>query len=344
MNNIEYRRLGATGVQVPAMGVGTQSWGKKEFGYGKSYTRDDLFGAYKTSLDAGIRFFDTSESYASGLCEQLLGEFRRQDGRPIVVASKFTPHKLYDPSDRRSHTDIMPTLDGSLQRLGIDAVDLYQLHYPVPRPKLDAYLAALAETVKVGKAKYIGVSNFGVADLRYAHEFLARQGIPLASNQAGYSLLNRQPETDGMFATCKELDIAFIPILPLSEGVLTGAFRTGGIPVPLITKVILRMMRLFETGAPFIQRMFTKPYTLQFEKIEPLFQVMDKIAQSHNASLAQVALNWLITSNPLVIPIPGPKTAQEAADNAATLSWKITPAQFELISQTEADIRRSLAS
>lgn len=342
MDSVEYRRLGATGISVSAMGVGTQSWGNKSFGYGKTYTQDDLFEAYKTSLDAGINFFDTSESYAGGVSEQLLGEFRRRDGRPIIIATKFTPAKIYDPSNRFSHKDIMKTIDGSLKRLGLEVVDLYQLHYPVARHKLDAYLEAMAETVKTGKARAIGVSNFNTAYLRHARAYLDRLNIPLASNQAGYNLLHRYPEMDGMLAACKEFDIAFIPILPLSEGVLTGKYRVGGAEYPSPTRAILQMSRLFETETPFIRRIFAKPYAVQRKKLEPLFQVMDEIAKAHNATIAQVALNWLIKSHPLVIPIPGAKNAKQAASNSATLSWRMTNEEFERLSKTEEVIRHSL--
>lgn len=98
MSNIEYRRLGATGIEVPPMGIGTAAWGAKRRNYGEKFNRDDLFQAYKTSLDAGFNFFDTSDSY--GASEQLIGEFRREDGRPIVVATKFSPAKFFDPLTR----------------------------------------------------------------------------------------------------------------------------------------------------------------------------------------------------------------------------------------------------
>lgn len=93
MAAIEHRRLGAANVEVPALGVGTAAWGDRRFGYGRTYTRDDLFPAYQACLAAGVNFFDTSESYSGGLSEQLLGEFRRQDGRAIIVGTKFTPSK-----------------------------------------------------------------------------------------------------------------------------------------------------------------------------------------------------------------------------------------------------------
>jgi aryl-alcohol dehydrogenase-like predicted oxidoreductase len=102
--------------------------------------------------------------------------------------------------------------------------------YPLARHRLDAYLEALAATVKAGKAKAIGVSNFNGALLRYAHAYFARQHIPLASNQIAYNLLYRYPETNGMLTACEELDIALLAVLPLGEGVLTGKYRVGGAP------------------------------------------------------------------------------------------------------------------
>lgn len=347
MSTIEYRRLGATGIKVPTMGIGTVSWGDKRFGYGKTYTRGDLFEAYKTSLDAGLNFFDTSDSYGGGLSEQFLGEFRRQDGRHIIVATKFSPAKIYDPSTRFSAKDIVGSLDGSLKRLGIDAVDLYHLHYPVARHKLDAYLDALAETVKIGKAKAIGVSNFNTELLRYAHEYFAKQHIRLASNEIEYSLLSRCPETNGMLATCKELNVALIAILPLGEGVLTGKYRVDGPPYPMSMRALLKVgqMDIFhheQSKSSFMRRLFTKPYIMQREKLEPLFELMAEIAKAHDATIPQVALNWLFSSNPLVIPIPGQKNAKQAAANAAALSWKLSSEEFERISQTERAIWTSL--
>ncbi len=346
MSTIEYRRLGASGIEVPAIGIGTLAWGEKRWGFNKKYSRDDLFKAYTASLDAGLNFFDTSESYGKGLSEQLIGEFRRKDGRPIIVATKFSPAKVYEPSTRFSAKDIIGTLDGSLKRLGIDAVDLYHLHYPVARHKLDEYLNTMAETVKTGKAKAIGVSNFNTELLRYAHAFFAKQNIRLASNETDYSLLNRLPEMNGMLAACKELDIALLAILPLGQGALTGKYRVGGLPYPAIMRGIITVGQLdlfhqypYKSSKPSL---FTKPYMLQREKLEPLFVLMDGIAKAHDATIAQVALNWLLVSNPLVIPIPGEKNAKQAAANAATLSWRLTQEEFESISKTERAIWTTL--
>ena len=332
---VEHRQIGSSGIEVPALGVGTQTWGTKQWGWGNGYTDSDLFEAYSALLDDGVNYFDTSESYGKGMSEQLLGEFQRKDGRPIVVSTKYTPFKLYDPTPNHSPKDVMPTLEGSLKRLGIDTVDLYQIHYAVAQRKLDGYLDALAETVKSGKAKAIGVSNFNAKQLRYSYNYLvSHHNIKLASNQIGYSLLNRVPETNGMFELCKELNVSIIAILPLAEGVLTGKYRPGNPPPPRMVSMILRILQILEKQVSPL-KFFSKPLSLQPDKLEPLFVAMDKIAKVHNASISQVALNWLVASNPLVIPIPGAKNAKQAASNAAALSWKLSAEEFKLLSEIE---------
>ena len=332
---IEKRHIGSSNIEVSAIGAGTQVWGSEHWGWGEDFTNNDLFAAYKALLDAGLNYFDTSESYSKGMSEQLLGEFQRKDGRPIIVSTKFTPFKLYDPTPNFSPKAVMPVLEGSLKRLGISTVDLYQIHYAPARHKLDGYLDALAETVKSGKAKAIGVSNFNTKLLKYAYNYLVRHhNIMLASNQVGYSLLNRMPETNGMLETCKELNISLIAILPLSEGVLTGKYRPGNPAPPKMVSTILQVIQILEKQVSPL-KFFTKPLSLQPDKLEPLFVVMDKIAKEHNASISQVALNWLVASSPLVIPIPGVKNAKQAASNAATLSWKLSAEEFKLLSEIE---------
>jgi aryl-alcohol dehydrogenase-like predicted oxidoreductase len=149
-----------------------------------------------------------------------------------------------------------------------------------------------------------------------------------------------------MLTACEELDVALIAILPLAEGVLTGKYRVGGESYPSNLRTIARVTQLdlFKDGAPspLMRRLFTKPYMLQREKLEPLFELMDRISQKYNATISQVALNWLIASHPRVIPIPGEKNARQAAANAAALSWRLTSEEFENISQTESAIRKSL--
>jgi aryl-alcohol dehydrogenase-like predicted oxidoreductase len=342
MSDIEYRKLGSSGIEVPALGVGTQAWGDKRWGFGKSYSPDDLFRAYQTSIDAGLNYFDTSDSYGNGQSEELLGEFYRKDGRPVIISTKFTPAKPYDPNTHFSSKAVLPTLERSVQRLGLKTIDLYQIHYPPAQRRLDKFLDAMAEGVESGKAKAVGVSNFNVEQLRYSQEYLTRHhNIPVASNQISYSLLDRHLETNGMLAACRELNISVIAILPLAEGVLTGKYRGGKLKPSRTLSVMLRAAQIIEQQTPLRERVFIKPLGLQPDKLESLFFAMEEVGHAHNATLAQTALNWLLASDPLILPIPGAKSLEQAASNGAALTWRMSQEEFERLAQIEDAISRS---
>ena len=336
---IEQRKLGAPDLNVPAMGIGVMSWGFGILGYGKTHSREDIEQAYQRCLALGLNFFDTAEGYGNGESERLLGEFRRNDGRPIIIASKFGPRPM-----RSSANDLRMGLDASLQRLGVERIDLYQIHMPPPRGKLDELLDGLADAVKDGKVRAVGVSNFSPSLMRKAHARLASRGVSLASNQVHYSLLYRYPETNGLLDTCRELNVALIAYGPLAEGVLTGKYRPGGLTMSRPRQMIAHLGRLDPFGEtrnaePFLKHMLATPRVLQRQRLEPLFGVMDEVARSHQKTLGQVALNWLLSADPLVIPIPGAKTSRQVDGNADALGWRLTDTERDRISQAEIATR-----
>jgi Predicted oxidoreductases (related to aryl-alcohol dehydrogenases) len=310
---LDQRQLGASDITVPALGVGTWSWGDKNFwGYGTTYTRDDIAAIYRFCLDNGLNFFDTAEIYGKGESERLLGACHRQDDRPIVIASKFAPLP-----PRFSADTLLDALDASLERLGVDTIDLYQIHFPNPLFKLHPLMDALAEAVRAGKVRAVGVSNFNEQQLRAAHARLARHDIPLASNQIHYSLLHRKPEQNGVLAACRELNISLIAYSPLEQGLLTGKYRAGN-----------------QNTQPEFPRRLQPIYRRSYiEKIEPLMQVLDAIAQAHDKTIGQVALNWLLEQDELIIPIPGAKTLRQAQENAGALHWRLRQAEYDHISR-----------
>ncbi|HLW02578.1 MAG TPA: aldo/keto reductase [Ktedonobacterales bacterium] len=313
MLQTDQRALGASSLVVPALGVGTWSWGDARFwGYGQSHTQDDVTQAYHICLDAGLNFFDTAEGYGGGESERLLGQCRRADGRASIIATKFAPLPW-----RASSSALLRALDGSLERLGVERIDLYQIHLPPPR--LNPIMDALAEAVQSGKVRAVGVSNFSASLMRRAHARLAHHGIPLASNQVQYSLLHRNPEKNGLLDACRELDVTLIAASPLAQGVLSGKFRVGTISRSL-TRRIMGGMAL---GIGATRR----------EKLEPLFLILEEIARAHDKTIAQVALNWLITRDSCIIPIPGAKNVRQASENAGALGWRLTEAEHAHISQ-----------
>ena len=314
MIQVDQRHLGASGIAVSPLGVGVWSWGDKTFwGYGKDYTREDVSRAYKACQDAGLNFFDSAEMYGRGESERILGECIREDGRPVVIASKFAPMP-----NRFSARSLLKALDASLERLNVKTIDLYQIHWPYTILGVDALMDALAEAVRSGKVRAVGVSNYGADLMRRAHARLARHDIPLASNQVHYNLLHRKPEKNGVLDVCRELNVALIAYSPLEQGLLTGKYRIvagQGISVP---------------G----QRRFSRSFRAsQRRKIEPLLQTMEEIAKAHNKTMGQVALNWLLLKDELIIPIPGAKNVRQATENAGALGWRLTREEFERIDE-----------
>jgi len=314
MITLDQRALGATGITVPPLGVGVWSWGDKGFwGYGKSHTREDITQAYQVCLDAGLNFFDTAEMYGQGESERILGECKRADGWPIIIASKFAPLP-----NRFSARTLQQALDASLERLGVETIDLYQVHWPYSIISVDALMDALALAVRSGKIRAVGVSNYSARLMYKAYERLARHDIPLASNQVHYSLLHRKPEANGVLEACRKLNVALIAYSPLEQGLLTGKYRItdpGAVQVPGIR----RFMGAFRSS--------------QRRKMEPLLQTMAAITQVHDKTIGQVALNWLLSRDACVIPIPGAKNARQARENAGAVGWHLTEQEFAQIDQ-----------
>jgi aryl-alcohol dehydrogenase-like predicted oxidoreductase len=180
--------------------------------------RDTLAAA----LDTGTGFFDTAEVYSAGRSETALGEAARQDGRPVLIASKFAPLPY-----RVTAGQFASALDKTLERLGRDSLDLYYLHFPYSPLGVGAWMRAMASAVKAGKIRAVGISNCTAAQMRKAADVLARYGIPLAANQVQYSLLHRKPETNGVLDACRRMDVALVAYRPIGGGVLGSGSSTG---------------------------------------------------------------------------------------------------------------------
>lgn len=201
---IPLRPLGRSGVYVPALGVGTNRWGR---GRGAN----QLAPVFSAALDAAANLFDTAEVYLGS--EKTIGACLRRDPRPALVVTKFAPYPT-----RLSARSFHKALEGSLARLGMDAVDLYLIHFPFSAVGIPALMDRLAEAVQAGKARAVGVSNFSARQMRVAAERLDRHSIALAANEVQFSVFHRDPERNGVLAACRELDVALIAYRPLAGG------------------------------------------------------------------------------------------------------------------------------
>ena len=279
------------------MGLGAWQWGDRiVWQYGHGYGPEEVREAFQVSVNEGIRFIDTAEIYGNGRSERLLGQFLKKTDQPILIATKFFPLPW-----RFTKGALPRALKGSLARIGVESVDLYQIHWPSPVMSIDNLMAGLAECVKSGLTRTVGVSNFGQSRMLAAYSSLARHNIPLASNQVHYSLLNRAVEKNGTLARCKELGIRMIAYSPIEKGLLSGKYSSE-LPPP------------GSRGAS---------YSSILPKLGPLLKLMTEIGQDHGGkSNAQIALNWTICKGAL--PIPGAKNAEQAQQNAGALGWKLT--------------------
>ena len=296
--------IGRTDLRVTALGVGTWQWGDRYWRFGGEYGLPDVEAAYRVSREAGIDFFDTAEVYGRGASERILGALVGRDQAPVVVATKFAPLPT-----RWTARHVTQALDASLKRLGMPRVDLYQVHWPYSLLRIDLLMHALADQVAAGKVRAVGVSNYSARQMRQAHAALARCGIPLASNQVHYSLLHRAPERNGVLMACQELDVRLIAYSPLEQGILTGKYHHGAPPPSGFRGV----------GGAY------RPSALRAAL--PLIRLLEKIGAAHDGKTpSQVALNWLMRRGAL--PIPGAKTAAQAAANAGALGWDLTDEEF----------------
>jgi len=201
------RTLGASGMRVPALGIGTNRWGIP----GKS--ADVLIPVFSAALDAGSNLFDTAEIYQFGDSERTIGECICRDPRPALVVSKFAPYPT-----RYSSKSWFKALEGSLTRLGTHTIDLYLIHFPFSLLGITSLMDLLAEVARSGKVRAIGISNFSAKQMYVAADRLERHGIPLAANEVHFSLFHRDPERNGVLEACRKLNVALIAYRPLAGG------------------------------------------------------------------------------------------------------------------------------
>jgi len=288
------------------MGLGAWSWGDRSmWNYGHGYTDADIEDAFRTTLSAGINLVDTAEVYGSGRSEHLLGQFLKTTQTPVLVATKFMPFPW-----RLNHKAMINALHRSLERLGLERVDLYQIHWPFPPYPVETWVEEIAKVAKAGLSRAVGVSNYDKNQMQRAYTVLIGADLPLASNQVEFHLLNRTVEKNGLLDRCKELSVRLIAYSPLAKGFLTGKYNP-------------------ENPPPGVRGNGAVP---KLKRIKPLIELMTEIGNGHDGkTLAQVSLNWIICKGAL--PIPGAKTAKQASQNAGAIGWRLTPEEVSSLDE-----------
>ncbi len=293
------------------MGLGAWAWGDRMvWNYGRGYTDDDIEAGFKVSIENGVTLIDTAEIYGNGRSERLLGQFLKNTQRPSFVATKFFPMPW-----RWTSGSVLGALRASLERLELERVDLYQIHWPSPIVPIETYVDGLASALQLGLTRAVGVSNYDKTQMQRAHKALAKFNVPLASNQLEYSLLDRSIEKSGLLARCLELGVRVIAYSPLAMGLLTGKYTPEAPPSGIRAR----------------------KYASVLKNMQPLLRLMNEIGQDHESKTAsQVALNWCICKG--TMPIPGAKNQQQATMNAGATGWRLTTEQVQALDEASSKL------
>ncbi len=307
---------------IAPLGVGTWAWGDRSTwgmgGYDTALTEPAIAEAWEASLDAGLTLFDTAEVYGKGESERIIGRLLAQDpGRrsSLVLATKFMP----SPQKLNVKGAMRAALEASIERLGVEHVDLYQIHGPISLRSKAALAEALAELRRDGLTSAVGVSNYSVAEMEKIHHELARREVPLATNQVEMSLLRRVPDTGGLLDACRRLGVVLLAYSPIGQGRLTGKYSAANPP-------------------PGKRGFSAHP----MERVDAVVEVVRRIAEGHGRTPSQVALRWLIEKG--TVPIPGAKSAAQATENAGALGWSLTSDDMADLDAAALDGIRSLAN
>lgn len=306
------RRLGQTDVRITPIGLGVMQFsGRGIFRF--MFPRlpaETMNSIVQAALDGGINWFDTAEVYGKGYSEQALAVALKAAGQAdddVIVATKWFPFF-------RTARNIPRTISSRQRNLDGFTIDLYQIHQPYSFSSPEAEMNAMAELVKAGKIRSVGVSNFSAGQMRRAHAALAKHGLPLASNQVHYSLINRGIESNGILDAAKELGITIIAWSPLESGLLTGKFHKD--PNTLRKRPVARRLLLRR----------------RLEKSRSLIVDLEEIAAAHGLTPAQVALNWLVNFHgDTVVAIPGASKVYHAQQNAGAMNFSLSEEEMARI-------------
>jgi len=299
------RKLG--GLSVATVGLGCM--GMSEF-YGEADETESI-GVIHRALDLGVNFFDTSDMYGPFKNERLVGRALANRRDEAIIATKFGIARdanggFHGINGKPEY--VRESCDGSLERLGVDTIDLYYQHRVDPDTPIEETVGAMAELVEAGKVRYLGLSEAAPATIRRAHAV-----HPIAALQTEYSLWSRAPE-DELLATCAELGITFVAYSPLGRGFLSGAIRS--------------MDDLAEND---YRRTSPRYQGENFQKNLDAVDKVKELAEKRGCTPSQLALAWVLASDPNTVTIPGTTKASRLEENAAAADIELTADEMAAI-------------
>jgi aryl-alcohol dehydrogenase-like predicted oxidoreductase len=304
-NDMQTRRLGE--LNVSQLGAGCMSISAN---YGPPADRNQGIRTIRTAYEKGVTFFDTAEVYGPYTSEDLVGEALSPFRDGVAIASKFgfDVEGSGAPLSRPEH--IKKVVEGSLQRLRTDRIDLYYQHRVDPTVPIEDVAGAVKDLISEGKVLHFGLSEAGARTIRRAHAVQ-----PVAAVQSEYSMWTRDPERNGVLDTCEQLGIGFVPWGPVGLGYLTGKIDAGARFDPQ-TDLRSRFPRF-------------APEALAANM--PVVDLMKRFAEKKDATPAQIALAWLLAQKPFIVPIPGTRNIDHLTENLGALNVALTPADLQEI-------------
>ena len=303
------RELGRSGLKVSAVGLGCM--GMSEFYDPKQMDDEESVRVIHRYLDAGGNFLDTADVYGVGRNEALVGKALRGRRDRVVLATKFANVRGTKGEFLGVRGDppyVRECCDASLKRLGVDVIDLYYQHRVDPKTPIEDTVGAMAELVKAGKVRHLGLSEASPATVRRAAKV-----YPIAALQTEYSLWSRDPETE-ILSTVRELGIGFVAYSPLGRGFLTGQFKA---PDDLPADDVRRTHPRFQGD--------------NFQRNLDLVGKVERLAAAKGCTPSQLALAWVLAQGEDVVPIPGTKRARYLDDNLAALRVRLSPEELSQI-------------
>jgi aryl-alcohol dehydrogenase-like predicted oxidoreductase len=316
---VDKRVLGTNGLEVSAIGLGCMSM---TGGYSDSPDRQEMISLIRTAVDRGVMFFDTAEIYGPYANEELVGEALAPYRGQVVIATKFGWD--IDPLERKprgrvtSRPEVIrEVVDGSLNRLGVDAIDLYYQHRVDPDVPIEDVAGVVKELIEAGKVKHFGMSEAAAGTIRRAH---AVQPVTAVQNE--YSLWWRRPEEE-VLAACEELGIGFVPYSPLGKGFLTGTISTS---------TQFDASNDIRSTIPRFE-----PKALQHN--QAVVDLLTSIASAKGATPGQIALAWLLAQKPWIVPIPGTRKLHRLEENIGAADVRLSPDELRQIEDAAAKIQ-----